>query len=220
MPLTDFRRATYEVSPVFTLLERRLMKYLASFCSWPSESVDGIFVPGGSMSNMFGLTVARHAKFPNVKKEGVASIAGKAVIFVSEDAHYSFVKGCVWTGHGSDAVIKVATDASGCMLVDDLRDKITQSLTDGKVPFMIAATAGTTVLSAFDNIKALSQVAKQFNVWLHVDAALGGTVLFSKNHRSLMHGVEEADSISWNLHKLGVSGTQLRSLTREHLNVK
>ena len=157
------------------------------------------------MANMMGIITSRHLKFPEIKKHGVASINGKGVILISEDAHYSFVKGFIWMGHGSDAVIKVKTDRNGCMCIDDLSEKIAQARAEGKIPFMIAATAGTTVLSAFDCIDRIAAVAKQNDIWLHVDACLGGTVLFSRKHRSLMSGVDQADSISWNLHKLGVS---------------
>lgn len=182
-----------------------MIKYLGSFCGWADDSIDGIFAPGGSMANIFGIILARHNKFPQVKKDGIASLPGQAVIFASEDSHYSFVKGCIWMGHGSSAVIKVKSDATGCMNVDDLVDKIELALSEGKIPFMIAATAGTTVLSAFDPIKELGKIAKKFNIWLHVDAALGGTVLFSQKYRSLMDGIDQADSMTWNLHKLGVS---------------
>lgn len=198
-------RATYEISPVFTLLEKRLMQHFGSFCGWSSDTIDGLFVPGGSMANMMAIITSRHYKFPEIKKHGVSSIQGKGVILISEDAHYSFVKGFIWMGHGSDAVIKVKTDSNGCMSIDDLNDKITEAHDQGKIPFMIAATAGTTVLSAFDSIDKIAAIAKQNNIWLHVDACLGGTVLFSRKHCSLMNGINQADSISWNLHKLGVS---------------
>ena len=181
------------------------MKHLGSYCEWPEESIDGIFAPGGSMANIFGIILARHKMFPQVKTHGIASIPGQAVIFASEDSHYSFVKGCIWMGHGSTSVIKVKTDDTGSMLVDDLKHKINDALANGKIPFMIAATAGTTVLSAFDPIKQLATIAKEYHLWLHVDAALGGTVLFSRKHRWLMDGIEHVDSMSWNLHKLAVS---------------
>lgn len=158
------------------------------------------------MANIFGMILARHSKFPSIKAEGLNSLNGhQLVTFVSEDAHYSFVKGSIWMGHGSSSVVKVSTDHNGCMNVSNLEECINRAITDGKIPFMVVATSGTTVLGAFDPIAEVSKVASKYGLWLHVDAALGGTVLFSRNHKHLMDGVSTADSVAWNLHKLGVS---------------
>lgn len=107
-------------------------------------------------------------------------------------------------GLGSEAVIKVATDDQGRMKPAALRLLIQQSLNENKVPFMVACTSGTTVLSAFDPLTEIRQVCNQFGLWMHVDSALGGTVLFSPRLRHLMKGVESADSVTWNLHKMAV----------------
>lgn len=165
--------------------------------------IDGIFAPGGSMANIFGMILARHEKFPEIKTKGLCNM-GQLVIFVSEDAHYSFVKGSIWMGHGSNSVVKVKSNEYGVMDVSNLEQCIEDSLKDGKIPLMIACTSGTTVLGAFDPIFEVSKVAEKYKLWLHVDAALGGTVLFSSKHKHLMAGVQFADSVAWNLHKLGV----------------
>ena len=112
----------------------------------------------------------------------------------------------------SSSVIKVSTDHNGCMNVSNLEECINRAITDGKIPFMVVATSGTTVLGAFDPIAEVSKVASKYGLWLHVDAALGGTVLFSRKHKHLMDGIEAADSVAWNLHKLGVSRTSKRCI--------
>ena len=162
------------------------------------------------MANIYGLILARHQKFPKVKTEGIGAM-GHLVSFVSEDAHYSFVKGSIWMGMGSQSVIKVPVDSKGRMQPQLLDKAIQKVLFEGKSPYLVAATAGTTVLGSFDSIREISQVSQKYGLWLHVDAALGGTVLFSRTHRHLMAGVEDADSVSWNLHKLAV-GHQILSL--------
>lgn len=155
------------------------------------------------MANIFGMILARHEKFPEIKTKGLCGI-GQLVIFVSEDAHYSFVKGSFWMGHGSNSVVKIRTNECGIMDVTNLEECIEECLKDKKIPLMIACTSGTTVLGAFDPILEVSKVAQKYKLWLHVDAALGGTVLFSRKHKHLMNGVQFADSVAWNLHKLGV----------------
>ena len=83
-------------------------------------------------------------------------------------------------GMGSEAVVKVKVDAKGCMDVGHLETRILECLAQGRQPFMICCTAGTTVLGAFDPIREVVQVASKFRLWTHVDAALGGTVLLSQ----------------------------------------
>lgn len=156
------------------------------------------------MANIYGMILARFKKFPQIKTEGIRGLQHDLVLFVSQEAHYSFVKGSIWMGHGSKSVIKVRTDAMGHMDVDHLDECIQKAIREGKTPYMIGATAGTTVLGSFDPIMKIKDIAKKYDLWLHVDAALGGTVLFSKTHRRLMSGVEFADSVTWNLHKLAV----------------
>lgn len=115
-------------------------------------------------------------------------------------------------GLGSDAVIKVPTNERGKMIPEELEKAIKAAKNDGKVPFCVVATAGTTVLGAFDPLVEISYVCKRHGLWMHVDAALGGTFLLSSKYRSLLDGVEAADSVAWNLHKLAVR--TCTSLTR------
>lgn len=162
------------------------------------------------MANIFGMILARHHKFPRIKEEGLGVIEGRLVSFVSEDAHYSFAKGSIWMGHGSGSVIKVKTNEFGIMDVENLEHCITEAINSKYIPYLVVCTSGTTVLGAFDPIPEVSRIAQKYNLWLHVDAALGGTVLFSDKHKILMKGVQHADSVAWNLHKLGVSVHNLR----------
>ena len=108
-------------------------------------------------------------------------------------------------GLGSEAVIKVPTDKQGRMQPDALIQQIQQSIVKGFLPFFVGCTSGTTVLSAFDPLEEIRIICNDFGLWMHVDSALGGAVLFSPHLRHLMSGVETADSLAWNLHKMAVS---------------
>ena len=79
-------------------------------------------------------------------------------------------------------------DAAGLQLAMD------GALADGLEPFCVVATAGTTVYGAYDVITEIAYFARQHDLWLHVDGALGASVLFSDEHKVLMRGVERADS--------------------------
>jgi glutamate/tyrosine decarboxylase-like PLP-dependent enzyme len=196
-------------------MERNLMKYFGKLCGWKEGDIDGIFAPGGSMANIYGMILARHRKFPSLKKKGIRDL-GELVIFCSEDSHYSYVKGSIWMGSGSESVLKVKTDARGRMCPEALEERITTALSEGKVPYFVGCTGGTTVLGAFDPLEPVSKICAKYGLWMHVDAALGGSVLFSKKHRHLLNGIEYADSMTWNLHKLAGIPLQCSAFITRH----
>lgn len=114
----------------------------------------------------------------------------RLVIFTSADAHYSIEKMASFMGMGSENVIKIETDARGKMRLDHLEQEILQARAEGAVPFLVSATAGTTVMGAFDPIDAIADLCAKQNIWLHVDAAWGGGALMSSKYRTLLKGIE------------------------------
>lgn len=93
-------------------------------------------------------------------------------------------------GLGSDNVYKVNTCNRGKMIVEHLESEVLRAKKEGAVPFLVVATAGTTVLGAFDPIHEVADVCRKYNMWLHVDAAWGGGALMSQKYRQLLRGVE------------------------------
>lgn len=114
----------------------------------------------------------------------------RLVIFTSEDAHYSSSKLASFMGLGSDNVFKVKTCNRGKMILEHLESEVIRAINEGALPFLVIATAGTTVLGAFDPIDKIADVCKRNNMWLHVDAAWGGGVLMSRKYRHLIKGIE------------------------------
>lgn len=91
------------------------------------------------------------------------------------------------------------------MLLTDFEAKIQQAIAENKQPFFVNATAGTTVIGAFDDLNGIADLCEKYNLWMHVDACLGGSVILSEKHKHLLNGIERTDSLSWNPHKsLGV----------------
>ncbi|KAL6262929.1 hypothetical protein P5V15_005717 [Pogonomyrmex californicus] len=194
---------TYEVAPVFTLMEREVMQKSLELFGYPSmPNADGIMCPGGSISNMYGMVLARHKKIPQVKKSGLCSLNLPLACFTSEDSHYSILKAANWLGIGTDHVYKVKTDEFGRMKVDDLKRLLIKARNDGTLPFFVNATAGTTVLGAIDPLPEIAAICRNESLWLHVDACLGGTLLLSDKYRPRLRGIELSDSVSWNPHKM------------------
>lgn len=140
----------------------------------------------------------------------------RLVVFTSEDAHYSVKKLAAFLGIGYDNVYLVKVDSYGKMVVSDLEAQIARAIEEGAAPLMVSATAGTTVIGAFDPLREIAQVCKKHGLWFHVDAAWGGGALVSESHRGLLDGIQLADSITWNPHKLLAAPQQCSTLLLRH----
>ncbi|KDR09499.1 Cysteine sulfinic acid decarboxylase, partial [Zootermopsis nevadensis] len=209
---------TYEVSPVFTLMEETVLCEMRHIIGFPHGHGDGIFCPGGSIANGYAISCARYYHMPDVKNKGLHGMP-RLVLFTSEDAHYSIKKMASLLGLGSDNVYLVHCNSKGKMDVQHLEQQIQTALEEGAVPFMVSATAGTTVLGAFDPIPEIADLCSKYKLWLHVDAAWGGGALVSKKHRHLLEGIERADSVTWNPHKLLTAPQQCSTFLLRHVGV-
>ena len=194
--------ATFEAAPVFTLMERTVIDKLAALAGFPrvrddEDPIPGLFTPGGSTATLYALHLARHRRDPDLSRTG--DRVGHAV-FVSASGHYSTGKAAALLGIGSDAVIPVETDPGGAMRPDALATAIER--TEGRHPLAVVATSGTTVTGAFDPIHPIADLCEAHDLWLHVDGAYGASALFSPDQRHRLAGVERADSLVWDLHKM------------------
>jgi glutamate/tyrosine decarboxylase-like PLP-dependent enzyme len=122
--------------------------------------------------------------------------------YVSTQSHYSVDKAAAMLGVGRANVRKIKCDDNGSMNVDDLANAIEVDITNDCVPCAVIATCGTTVLGAFDPLKQIASVCRKHNIWLHADGAFGGPALLHRQHRNLLDGIEYADSLSWDAHKV------------------
>ena len=194
----------YQVSPVLSLIERHVTKALANMFGFTGSRAGGINVQGGSASNMTSIVIARNTLFPETKQLGNTAGGRQLVMFTSDHGHYSIEKAAQQCGFGSDSVISVPVDpVSGEMNPRALEDLISLAKSQGKTPFYINATAGTTVLGSFDPFSAIARIAKKHGLWLHIDGAWGGSFVFSETLRNrALKGCELADSIAINPHKM------------------
>uniref|UniRef100_A0A803XU93 Glutamate decarboxylase like 1 n=1 Tax=Meleagris gallopavo TaxID=9103 RepID=A0A803XU93_MELGA len=200
---------TYEVSPVFLLVEEAVIKKMIEFIGW--EEGDGIFNPGGSVSNMYAMNLARYKFCPEIKEKGLSGLP-RLVLFTSEECHYSMKKAASFLGIGTENVYFVKTDERGKMIPEELEKQVQRARKEGSAPFLVCATAGTTVLGAFDPLDKIADICEKHDLWLHVDASWGGSALISRKHRRLLHGIQRADSVAWNPHKMLLAGIQCCAL--------
>ncbi|XP_019410189.1 PREDICTED: glutamate decarboxylase 1 [Crocodylus porosus] len=192
---------TYEIAPVFVLMEQITLRKMREIIGWSNKDGDGIFSPGGAISNMYSIMAARYKYFPEVKTKGMAAVP-KLVLFTSEHSHYSIKKAGSALGFGTDNVILIKCNERGKIIPADLEAKILEAKEKGYVPLYVNATAGTTVYGAFDPIQEIADICEKYNLWLHVDAAWGGGLLMSRKHRHKLNGIERANSVTWNPHKM------------------
>ena len=106
-------------------------------------------------------------------------------------------------GIGTNNLIKVPTDDNGRIIINDLDLIIMKLLNNKKKPFIIIGTAGTTVYGSFDNISELVKIKNKYNIWLHIDGSLGGSIIFNNYYSNmLLYGLNQVDSFCFNPHKL------------------
>ncbi|KAG7272341.1 hypothetical protein CRUP_011589 [Coryphaenoides rupestris] len=173
---------TYEIAPVFVLMEQLTLKKMREIVGWPEGEGDGIFSPGGAISNMYSVMIARYKFFPEVKTKGMAA-APRLVLFTSEHSHYSIKKASAALGFGTENLILLKTDERGRVIPADLEAKVIDAKQKGYVPMFVNATGGSTVYGAFDPINEIADICEKYNMWLHVDGAWGGGLLMSRKHR-------------------------------------
>ncbi|XP_052253177.1 glutamate decarboxylase 1-like [Dreissena polymorpha] len=190
---------TYEIAPVFTLMEETVLQRMKQLIGWSDG--DAIFAPGGAMSNLYAVLTARHLVCPDVKHDGMYA-ANKLAVFTSVQSHFSIKKAAVLLGIGLNNVYSIDTDSRGRMDVAKLEEAIQRAMAAGVRPLLVNATCGTTVLGAYDPVNAIADVCEKYGVWMHIDGAWGGSVLFTEKYRYLLDGVHRADSMTWNPHKM------------------
>ena len=201
---------TYEVAPVYTVMEAEVLAKLARLLggAYAAEH-DGLLVPGGSIANLYGMQLARDRKDPEWKARGMNG-GPRLVAFTSEHSHYSYKKSAMLIGLGTDNLVGIPTDASGAMRTDALEAAIVEAAAEGRVPFFVGATAGTTVRGGYDRFDEVADVCARHGLWMHIDGAWGGGALLSAAQRPSMRGAERADSFCWNPHKMLGATLQVR----------
>lgn len=189
--------AVWEMSPVATLVEQEVTRWLARRAGYDDESL-GTAVSGGSAANLTGLLAAR-ARWIAVRNDP----SKRAAVLCSADAHYSVARAASIMGIGSEDVLKVPTDESHRLDLPALDAMLGQVRgQDDRSVMAVVATAGSTATGAFDDLNAVAAICRKHQVWLHVDAAHGASVLLSERLRGLVSGLEQADSFAWDPHKM------------------
>ncbi|MFZ2060858.1 MAG: pyridoxal-dependent decarboxylase [Candidatus Binatus sp.] len=192
--------ATSATSPVAVEIEAHVIRSVARRAGFPPEAA-GHFTSGGSEANYTALVCALTRANPEFATEGARAFDGPPMFYVSRESHLAWLKIAHQAGIGRSSVRLVATDGFGRMDQNALTDAVGDDLAIGRVPIMIAATAGTTNAGMIDPLWACAEVARSNNLWYHVDAAWGGALIASDRLRHVLAGIERADSVTIDAHK-------------------
>ena len=197
---------SFDQAPIATIVEQKMIHWLCAHAGLPATA-SGTFTTGGSQSNYMGLLLARDTFLRkhwnwSAQRSGLPPEARQLRILCSEVAHFTVEKSASQLGLGTDSVVRVAVDDHFRMDPAALHAVLASLQSQNLLPMAIVATAGTTDFGSIDPLPELVTSARTANTWLHVDAAYGGTLLFSPDHRASLSGIEHADSLSIDFHKL------------------
>ncbi|MHA2500974.1 MAG: pyridoxal phosphate-dependent decarboxylase family protein, partial [Candidatus Hodarchaeales archaeon] len=193
--------AAWSHSPFANEVEQHLIRTFGRQFGYDAATTAGTFTTGGTEANLTALLTALTNAFPEFAERGVRGLAGQPTLHTSAECHHSLIRAARTCGLGSDAVRLIPVDSSLQMDAAMLRERIDNDCNAGSVPFLIIATAGTTSAGIVDPLARIADVASSANMWFHVDAAWGGAAVFVPELRSVLDGIERADSITFDAHK-------------------
>ena len=195
--LTDIyngNAGSFNLNPCGGIIEEKLCEWMGSYAGYPKETCSGIFLSGGSISTLSAIIAARTNKLNEYD-------IPKGVAYLSDQTHSSVRKALRMLGFRNDQIVILKSDDNFKMDVTLLEEAIIKDKEEGKIPFLVVGTLGTTNTGTIDPLSEIGDVAFLYNLWFHVDGAFGGSSLISPIYRNLARGIEKSDSLTWDTHK-------------------
>ena len=190
----------WETSPAAAELEEKVMEWLRSMLGLPGDWV-GVIQDTASSATLIAILTAREkCSAYAINEKGFDGFTNYKV-YCSAETHSSIEKAVKIAGMGVDNLDKIGIDANMAMEPAQLKAAIERDRKNGSSPLCVIATLGTTGTTACDPIKRIAEICRKYNVWLHIDAAYGGTALVLEEFRWMIDGIELADSFVVNPHK-------------------
>lgn len=189
----------YEMGMASNAIEKVVVEFLAKKIGYVGDAA-GFITSGGSLANLTALLAARKAKASKaVWEEGHGN---KLAVLVSEEAHYCIDRAARILGMGAEGIIKVPVDEQFKIRTDLLGEYLAKAQKDGFEVIALIGCASSTATGSYDDLETLADFAEIHNLWYHVDGAHGGGVVFSKKYKHLARGIERADSVVIDFHKM------------------
>ena len=192
---------SWQSSPAITEIEEVVLDWMRQMTGL-SAAWSGVIQDTASTSTLVALICARErATQYGLSRGGLQSEAHPLAIYCSAQSHSSVDKAALLAGFGRENIRLVPCDDRYAMIPAALEAMIEADLAAGIVPCAIVATIGTTATTAVDPVAAAAAIAKQYNLWLHVDCAMAGSAMILPECRWMWEGIEGADSLVINAHK-------------------
>ena len=193
--------ASWTSAPFAIEVEQHLLRFFGGLFGYPVAEMEGTFTNGGTEANQTAVVVALAARFPDFIKRGLRALPGNPTLYVSVEAHHSFVKAAQAVGLGAEAVVELPVHEDLTLSIAAAADRITADRKAGRIPFLIVGTAGSTSAGVVDDLSAVADLARREQLWFHCDAAWGGAAILLPEWRNLFNGIEWSDSITLDAHK-------------------
>jgi len=191
-------QAVREMSPAATFVERQVVRWMCTLAGFDERS-GGTLTSGGTEATLTALLAARGRAFPDAWRDGLGG--REPVVVCGPHAHYAVSRAVGVMGIGTRQLVTAPADGYR-MDARALAPLLARLRDEGRPVLAVVATAGSTATGAFDDLSAVAECCESFGCWLHVDAAHGGSALFSAAHRERLRGIERADSVAWDPHKM------------------
>ncbi|MCF8235018.1 MAG: aminotransferase class I/II-fold pyridoxal phosphate-dependent enzyme [Bacteroidales bacterium] len=192
---TNNSMAVYEVGPASTAIEKAVVQWMISHLSYPGTA-NGLLTSGGSLGNLTALLAAKENYFNQSKK-----VDGKPSIMFSPESHYSIERAARIMGLDAEQMIHLPVKDNR-IDVERLPTVLEKVKSQGKAVVALCANACSTATGTYDRLEELVAFCSENRIWLHVDAAHGGPAIFSEKYKHLLNGIEKANSIVIDFHKM------------------
>ena len=192
--VTNNYSGIFYAGPGAVRMENMLIRWMAKIVGFPPETV-GNLASGGSIANLIAIVTARDAF--NLK----ALEINKSVIYLSQEVHHCIDKAIRIAGLKECKLNFVELDENYRINPETLKEEIKKDKKEGKKPWLIIASAGTTDFGAIDPLDDIADIAKENNLWFHVDGAYGAFFVLSETGKPRLKGIEKADSLVMDPHK-------------------
>jgi L-2,4-diaminobutyrate decarboxylase len=200
--VTNQVMAIYEMGPWATAVEHAVVDAVGERLGFAANSFSGLVTSGGTLANLTGLLAARNVVLGDSWTTGMPSSGPAPVIVAHADAHYSVTRSAGILGLGTNQIVSADLDDRRRMDANRLDDTLRELRSRGVPIVAVSGAACATPVGAFDPILEIVDVCRRHEVWLHIDAAHGGALAFSARHRHLVAGIEQADTVVCDAHKM------------------
>lgn len=191
--------AIYEMGPAVTAIERVVVELILSKLGFGTNG-DGFITSGGTLANLTALLAARKAMSEkDIWQEGHSE---KLAVMVSSEAHYCVDRSLRIMGFGSEGIIKIPVNERFSMNTHLLEQSFNEAKANGIQVIAVAGSAPSTASGMYDDLEEIGKFCQKHKLWFHVDGAHGGAAIFSSKYRRLLKGIEMADSVVIDAHKM------------------